>query len=143
MQPDQWMQGQTDPWNYKSKLIHPQLPVSFITGIESDVPKEVGPYWTKFYCNPLQLVQWTMASAPNHTILIQTVEKIVLRVQNAKADGNLTLTDVTFLTGPGPWTEAIHESWKKYGIDWNELRGFGSKGRVIGDQLVLPIFGFA
>jgi alpha 1,6-mannosyltransferase len=51
--------------------------------------------------------------------------------------------DVIQLTGPGPWTDAIFWSWKAHGVDWQDLREFGDKPRVIGDQFILPIAGFA
>ena len=51
--------------------------------------------------------------------------------------------DVIQLTGPGPWTDAIFWSWKAHGVDWHDLREFGDRARVIGDQLIFPISAFA
>ena len=106
------------------------------------MPLEVGDHWKPYYTNPLQLVQWTMASAVNHSVLQSTVDKIIDRIERLSLK-EIMKADVTVLTGPGPWSEAIQESWAEHGIDWTELRGFGDKSRVVVDQLIFPIFGFA
>lgn len=51
--------------------------------------------------------------------------------------------DVIELTGPGPWTDAVFWSWKAHEVDWQDLREFGDRGRIIGDELVLPITAFS
>lgn len=120
----------------------PTLPIGLIVGLENDVPLHFGKNWTQYYTNPLQIVQWTMASAVNHPVLSDTIGRIYKRVLGVDF-GQLGDEDVTALTGPGPWTDAIHASWAQVGVNWRDLREFGLKSRVIGDQVVLPTVGFA
>ena len=120
----------------------PTLPIGLIVGLENDVPLQFGLAWKDYYTNPLQIVQWTMASAVNHPVLSDTIERI--RNKMVQTDfAKLLDEDVTALTGPGPWTDAIHASWARIGVNWVDMRDFGLKSRVIGDQLVLPTVGFA
>ena len=38
--------------------------IGFIVGVEADVPLSFGEKWKASYHSPLQMCQWTMASAP-------------------------------------------------------------------------------
>ncbi|RKO85794.1 nucleotide-diphospho-sugar transferase [Blyttiomyces helicus] len=116
--------------------------VAFIVGIETDVPRSYGLKWQKYYARPMQMCQWTMAAAPGHPILSAVTASIFKTVSDAKASGEPLGRDPTRVTGPQPWTFAIYDAWKMYGIEEEALREFGETGRVSGDMLVLPITAF-
>ncbi|KAJ3278971.1 hypothetical protein HK104_001886 [Borealophlyctis nickersoniae] len=78
-----------------------------------------------------------MASSPLHHIPLRAAANVLENVRNPR------VSDAPSLTGPAPWTDAIYSHWKEYGVDPEELRAFGNKGRVVGDSLILPITGFS
>ncbi|KAG9013704.1 membrane-bound alpha-1,6- mannosyltransferase Initiation-specific [Tulasnella sp. JGI-2019a] len=50
-------------------------PPSVIVGVEADVGNR--PDWQDWYARPLQIVQWTLASAPTHPIMLDALSRIV------------------------------------------------------------------
>jgi hypothetical protein len=114
-----------------------------IVGIETDVEEKHGDAWIKAeYSSPLQIVQWTMAAAPNHSAVFSAIELMIHKLKDMSYF-EIRKGNPIFLTGPAPWTYAIYETWAKAGIEWKYLRNFGPNPRLIGDMLVLPTSGFA
>jgi hypothetical protein len=112
-------------------------------GIETDVSTKYGNRWIDAqYVSPLQIVQWTMASAPNHTVLLTAIKKLTRNGANLSGL-EIKGKDPIYLTGPSPWTFSIYLEWKKHGVDWKSLRKFGNGAKLIGDILVFPIKAFA
>ena len=140
--PEDWTAAEISPWTYNHTQINPSPPISLIVGLENDVPLSVGQDWIHHYTNPLQIVQWTMASARNHSVVNDAIDHIVTMMKSMSRSEILN-TDVTLLTGPGPWTDAVHRSWHRNGFEWELMRGFGSESKMMGDMLVLPTIGFA
>ncbi len=113
--------------------------ISFIVGLETDVPIKEGDRWKGIYSFPIQMCQWTIASSPGHPILADVLHHIFFSWhEHSSFQG-----DVIEVTGPGPWTRAIYRYLTSYGIHWNDLREFGKIGRRIGSALILPITAFA
>lgn len=94
------------------------------------------------YVSPLQIVQWTMAAAPNHPDVWAAIETMTSKL-NKLSYNEIKYGDPIYLTGPGPWTFSIYQAWKRKGIDWKYLRNYGNRPRLIGDMLVLPTTAFA
>ena len=114
-----------------------------IVGIETDVDPKHGKKWLNAqFVSPLQIVQWTMAAAPNHPVVLSAIESMTTSLAT-KSTLSIRTGDPIYLTGPGPWTFAVYNAWENEGINWNFLRNFGNRSRLIGDILVLPTTGFA
>jgi alpha 1,6-mannosyltransferase len=141
---DQWVRAKNlESWTYKNQTFSkPEHGFNFIIGIEVDVPVWHGEKYLQYYSTPLQITQWAMAASPGQPVLGKAIGDIFNSIRQASKD-DLRWRDVTKLTGPAPWTSAVFWSWKGYGIDWKDLRGFGDKSRIIGEQLVLPMTGFS
>ncbi|KAJ3128418.1 hypothetical protein HK098_004494 [Nowakowskiella sp. JEL0407] len=154
----EWIQEKdVKPWVYPpataktNDALPPQrkfastLPISFIVGVETDVPYSYNDTWKDYYYLPLQICQWTMASAPSARILGTTISKILNLVRLEEIRGNKALAgvDVTKLTGPGVWTETVYGFWREIGVEGMLLRGWGDNGRVFEDVLVFPITSFS
>jgi alpha 1,6-mannosyltransferase len=142
---DNWIQPDKElqPWEYKGmKIDPPKEGFGFIIGVEADVPKDMGTKWKGIYYTPMQMCQWTMGGSPGHPALAKTIYSIFKTIGD-KSRKELENMDVIQLTGPAPWTSSIFWSWKAFGVQWEDLREFGDRSRVIGDQLVLPITSFS
>ncbi|KAG9033137.1 membrane-bound alpha-1,6- mannosyltransferase Initiation-specific [Tulasnella sp. JGI-2019a] len=68
-------------------------PPSVIIGVEADVGDR--PDWHDWWARPLQIVQWTMASAPSHPIMLDVISRIAqssegLPAWTAERSANLT-----------------------------------------------------
>lgn len=57
-----------------------------------------GHYYTQWWPRPLQISQWTMASARGHPVMLDTVRRVV---EMALEDKNATSRSVMERTGPG------------------------------------------
>ena len=106
--------------------------VSFIVGIEAE-SKE----WQKYYARPLQLSQWTFASAPNHPILKRIIDNIAKQTKFSIRSA-LSILTVLDWTGPGIWTDTIFDYINEtYHVEWTTLSKL-KHGRLIGDVYFLP-----
>ena len=116
--------------------------IAFIVGLETDLAKNcTDKIILQNWAYPLQLCQWTFASAPGYTVLAKIINSII-KCTKGKTIKQLSKLNVIDTTGPGAWTRAIYESWKEFGFDPNDLREFGSSPRTIKDQLILPLTAF-
>ncbi|KAG0149294.1 hypothetical protein CROQUDRAFT_89382 [Cronartium quercuum f. sp. fusiforme G11] len=131
---------------------------SVIVGIEADVGDRAD--WEKWWPRPIQLVQWTFATAPSHPILIDTLRRLVsaldlasptlsrsriFTAKTAESEADRIMR-VVKATGPAPFTDAVLRylgviTGGKFG--WSSLRNVPPSGLRIGDVLVLPISGFS
>ena len=84
------------------------------------------------------------ASAPGHPLLSKVLEYVFsFAARKSKESSSPNDDEVLQITGPLPWTNAIHDSWRELGIDPASLRNWGSKSRQIGDQLIFPLVAFS
>ncbi|KAK4688270.1 hypothetical protein P7C73_g1849, partial [Tremellales sp. Uapishka_1] len=141
---------------------------SVIVGIEADVGTRED--WFDWWPRPMQIVQWTMASAPSHPIALQALLRILQSTASAidwshenselvdslqgadLPDKPLTVMSepkeggpvgVMAWTGPGVWTDAVLSYIRvKYGVMWTDLRGIQEPLRI-GDVVILPVTGFS
>ncbi|GAA5893422.1 hypothetical protein JCM5296_004871 [Sporobolomyces johnsonii] len=108
-------------------------PPSLIVGIEADVGNRKD--WHQFWPRPLQVSQWTMASARGHPVLLDVVRRVVelaLEPRNANAKS----LSVMEQTGPGQFTDAVLAYLLvKFRTPWASLRGLEDDGwRFHGDE---------
>ncbi|KAJ3056662.1 hypothetical protein HK097_005338 [Rhizophlyctis rosea] len=141
-------------WKYKSKEVErthkggDSDTVAFIGGVETDVPKNRTD-WHIYYHAPMQICQWTMASAPYHPIPARAAGNVfhrIAKVMRAKGkwdESYLPSVDAPKLTGPAPWTDAVYSFWREQGINPEAMREFGDRGKVTSDVLILPITAFS
>jgi alpha 1,6-mannosyltransferase len=107
-------------------------------------------------------MQWTIASAPAHPILLDALRRIHLTTKNLQAYAskhNKTLAQVrdeldatskegTYLsvmefTGPGVWTDSVMRYLKiQFGLDWNFWKERVHPGRVR-ELVMLPVTGLS
>lgn len=133
---------------------------SIIVGVEADVGERED--WQDWWAKPLQIVQWTIASAPHHPIMLQAVLRIAHqtakavewvkeREENDINDNATVLSEprdggpigVVNWTGPGVFTDAVLAYLQhQYGVHWVDLKGL-KKPLRIGDVVVLPVTGFS
>jgi alpha 1,6-mannosyltransferase len=110
--------------------------VSFIVGVEAE-----GPLWKINFARPLQLCQWTFASAPKYPILKRIIDNIAKQT-NIFIGRPLSLLTVLDWTGPGVWTDTIFDYINEtYHVEWPTLTNL-QYGRLIGDIYLLPISAF-
>ena len=110
--------------------------VSFIVGVEAE-----GPLWKINFARPLQLCQWTFASAPRHPLLKRMIDNIAKQT-NIFIGSPLSISTVMDWTGPGLWTDTIFDYINEtYHIEWPTLTNL-NYGRLIGDIYLLPISAF-
>jgi mannosyltransferase OCH1-like enzyme len=136
---DTWKNSKYTPnksWSIPSEFLN----VSFIVGVEVDVPKAIEGtgYWTY----ALQLCQWTFAAAPKSSVIWNVISKII-ETARSKSQSELKYANVIDITGPDVWTREIYRFWRELGVDPNELREFGDSPRIINDQLILPLTAFS
>jgi hypothetical protein len=119
---------------------------SLIVGVEVDVFNRTD--WYGEYTHPLQIVQWTMASARGHPVLIDTIRRIVQKTLDPNTaecgggsrSGHILSTasrpePVIFRTGPGPFTDAVFQYLlSKYGKSWTDFRRLPLDGWRYYDQ---------
>ena len=110
--------------------------VSFIVGVEAE-----GPLWKINFARPLQLCQWTFASAPKHPILKRMIDNVAKQT-DIFIGSPLSISTVMDWTGPGLWTDTIFDYINEtYHIEWPTLTNL-KYGRLIGDIYLLPISAF-
>lgn len=85
---------------------HPAI----IVGIEFHTPKHKG--WTWNWPRPLQICQWTLASAPHHPIYLDTIKRIInatetVREQWTGVGDREDIVSVMEWTGPPVYTDAV------------------------------------
>ena len=108
------------------------------------------------YSYPLQLTQWSLASAPNHPFHSIFIDNLSKQLQEAASHhgGSLKVIetaeelrriDPVGLTGPAAVTKATMD-WlaEKIGFRWNALTGLkdGGQSKLVLDVLILPITAF-
>lgn len=152
---------------------HPQtVPVAFTTpalivGVEADVGDRLD--WHEWWPRPLQIAQWTLASARGHPVLIDTIRRVVLAAldqplsaplpsspptsatsssaRDRDGGGGRKMQSVMERTGPGPFTDSVLRYVRaKWGKTWADLRALPDQGWRHGlqsDTLVLSITGFS
>ncbi|KAH9807424.1 hypothetical protein DFH28DRAFT_915599 [Melampsora americana] len=150
-------ENQSDPSLSISAFNHHEEP-SVIVGIEADVGDRED--WEQWWPRPIQLVQWTIAAAPGHPILIDTLRRLVatLDLPPVSLSNSRLFTEkvaeteaerimrVVKATGPAPFTDAVLRYlgvMSKGEVVWNSLRNVPPCGLRIGDVLVLPISAFS
>ena len=70
--------------------------------------------WKQWFASQFQLVQWTMASVPQHPILHRTMANIVKWFEEKK---HLDNKSIIKSTGPGIWSESIKQHLlEKHGV---------------------------
>lgn len=133
-------------------------PVSLILGIEADTDGHSDSFWRMGYSYPVQLTQWSLASAQHHPVLDVFLANFRRRFQSIVEDTNeldpltvnlenmrLENADPLELSGPVAITEAAmaHLS-SKTGLRWQALSGLsdGGRSKLVDDVLILPITGF-
>ena len=110
--------------------------VSFIVAIEAESTE-----WEKYYARPLQLCQWTFASAPNHPILKTIIDSIATKTKFS-IGSRLSISAVLDWTGPGLWTDTIFDYINEtYHVERTALSKL-QHDRLIGDVYFLPIVAF-
>jgi alpha 1,6-mannosyltransferase len=100
---------------------------------------------------PVQFCQWTIAAAPNHTVLDRMVDRALggLRDLAAAQRTNLGTAvfsefDVLNTTGPVAWTEVVYRTLREIDptiTSYADLAGIRTP-RYIGDIAVLPLESF-
>ncbi|GAA5996878.1 glycosyltransferase family 32 protein [Rhodotorula paludigena] len=97
---------------------------SLVVGVEADVGNRHD--WHSWWPRPLQISQWTMASARGHPVLLDTVRRIV---ESALLPDDEQPKSVMEKTGPGPFTDAVLSYLAvQYRKPWGTLRGLDSDG---------------
>jgi alpha 1,6-mannosyltransferase len=75
-------------WGQNPTLLHGQpksllkAPPSVIIGVEADVGMRAD--WHQWWPRPLQIVQWTLTSAPHHPIFLDVLRRILIASERAK-----------------------------------------------------------
>nr|XP_019007986.1 uncharacterized protein I206_07154 [Kwoniella pini CBS 10737]OCF46767.1 hypothetical protein I206_07154 [Kwoniella pini CBS 10737] len=111
---------------------------SVIVGLEADVGDRED--WFDWWPRPIQIVQWTISSAPNHPIALNAL----LRIYHSTVKAiEWSPVGVMAWTGPGVWTDAVLSYLRvKYGLVWTDLKDLTTPMRI-GDVVILPITGFS
>ena len=110
--------------------------VSFIVAIEAE-----SPLWKTNYARPLQLCQWTFASAPKHPMLKRMIDNVAKQTTKF-IRSPYNMSTVMDWTGPGVWTDTIFDYINEtYHVEWTTLSKL-QHGRLIGDIYFLPIAAF-
>ncbi|ODQ56297.1 hypothetical protein SAICODRAFT_50921 [Saitoella complicata NRRL Y-17804] len=156
-EPAGWVQGaDLRAWRDAGGRVFdsPQIvgPVNIILGIEADDEES----WRMGYHYPVQLTQWTLASAPHHPILEGYTERLCLAVHEALTnvsegvDGResvLSALDPVDLTGPVAVTAAtrayLDDALKAAGSTFDTAFTSRAVSKPLLDTLILPITAFS
>ncbi|KAK9375468.1 nucleotide-diphospho-sugar transferase [Lipomyces chichibuensis] len=119
-----------------------------VVGIEADPDR---PDWHDWYARRVQFCQWTILAKRGHPVVLRIVSHITTETLRRKVTGTLDLpkskdagSQIMNWTGPGIWTDTIFEylSGVQVHTDWHNVTGI-SRGKVIGDVVILPITSFS
>lgn len=90
-----------------------EQPIDAFVGIELDS----SPTWEWWKALPrqIEIVQWTLASRPQHDLFLRLITKIVGLIDWIEDDQELWNYNPTELTGPGPMTDALAEWLVRHG----------------------------
>jgi hypothetical protein len=141
---------------------------NIILGIEADTDPATDDHWRMGYRFPVQLTQWTLASAPSHPILARFIDHFGSKMKELatpfggnmtklEESGMLKKEDPLALTGPEAVTVAAmeylqnitaaapgrgNETWR-----WEALSSLGDehggRTKVVSDVAILPVTGFS
>ncbi|MCJ1336845.1 hypothetical protein MMC09_002123 [Bachmanniomyces sp. S44760] len=118
--------------------------VNVIVGLEYDEPN-IPPVAGFTY--QMQFAQWTMASAPHHSLMRNAVNRVHANLQQLNASQLMapSASDVLNTTGPAAWTESVFWALSQAsGSTVTNLNISGiTKPKLFGDILVMPINAFA
>eukprot|EP00727_Mastigamoeba_balamuthi_P002673 m51a1_g12402 hypothetical protein (333) ;mRNA; r:689920-691050 len=117
---------------------------------EHGVAAVVGVEWDRPYApgDDYQFVQWTLASAPNHTIVRRAVEIVAENVRREMAGEPVWYADapadnqIIKRTGPLAWTKAVLEHLAGHSTGPKEICDAQRPVRV-DDTVYLPVWGFS
>lgn len=116
--------------------------IKLILGVEVDMDK-YSDWKSMEYARNFQILQWTIASAPNHPILKDIIYQIHDSVQFKTLDKTMVKGNILDLTGPGVWTDVILKHLNtKYNVTHEKLTGI-KYGKRIGDIYILPRISFS
>lgn len=119
-----------------------------IIAVEYDEAQDSHPDDFKY---PVQFCQWTIAAAPNHTVLARMVDRALAGLHDLAAVQGTSLNGTVFLdfdilntTGPVAWTEVVYRTLQE--ID-PTIAGYDDLARIrspryYGDIVVLPLESF-
>lgn len=130
-----------DQWNSRHSN---DYGVDLMVGLEVATER---PDWAQWFAHRYQVCQWTMAGRKGHPVFASVLEKIKVFFESHTKEERSKIT-VLKSTGPGPWSDAVHEFFATYGVTY----GDSSDGAVkipeeqareqlvhIGTALVLPV----
>ncbi|KAF8343767.1 uncharacterized protein EI90DRAFT_3027053 [Cantharellus anzutake] len=153
---DHWGQGSMD-----FQGTHSTGPPSVIVGIEADVGGRED--WHNWWARPVQVCQWTFASAPYHPIFLDAVRRIyegtVFLSYHENADGKeleevpgfgslkagvgSLVAQIMEWTGPGVFTDSVMRYLAAgHGMMWPSLKDRRVPLRFQ-ETVVLPVTGFS
>ncbi|KAK9239170.1 nucleotide-diphospho-sugar transferase [Lipomyces kononenkoae] len=119
-----------------------------MVGIEADPDR---PDWQDWYARRVQMCQWTIAAKRGHPTVLRIVSHITTETLRRKVTGTIDLpktkdagSQIMNWTGPGIWTDTVfgYLADIQAGTDWHNVTGI-TRGKVIGDVLILPITSFS
>lgn len=128
-----------------ASLPNKSLRVGVVVGIETDLPKGRDDYWRAGFDLPLQITQWTLASAPHHPIAVEFLSSVDKDVYKLMKENVLKDAYAVELTGPVQFTKVIKGWLETAGsLRWDALSGIedGGKSKTVLDMLILPITGY-
>jgi len=140
----------------------PTGPPSLFVGVEADVGERAD--WHSWWSRPLQIVQWTIASAPHHPVLLDAVRRVhntTMVMDNwrhshgskgTEADGDAirvllgekgSWMSVMEWTGPGIFTDSVFRYLAvQHGMMWPAAKNLRRPLRAQ-DIVVLPVTAFS
>jgi len=142
-----------DPMDYKGTTSNG--PPGVIVGVEADVGGRVD--WHDWWARPVQICQWTLAAAPYHPILIDSIrriyEKTLIMSQSPDSlfKGGKVKRDsmgsfvkaILEWTGPGVFTDSVlRYLGARHGMMWPALKDLRKPLRFH-EMVVLPVTGFS
>jgi alpha 1,6-mannosyltransferase len=119
-----------------------------VVAVEYDEAQDAHP---ADFTYPVQFCQWTIAAAPNHTVLERMVDRALVGLADVAALQNTTLEgaafsdfDVLNTTGPVAWTEVVFGMLREVdpGLESYADLARIREPRYFGDIVVLPLESF-
>jgi len=131
---DTWCYRPTKEW----AMEYTSCNATFIVGIEWD--------WehTRKGREKMEIVQWSMASAPRHPILRAVINMVAERSLSWPMEELQNVDNVLEFAGPLAWTDRIQRFLQLHGRDMNEMHIIGkNEARLFpGGVLLLPVSAF-